>query len=68
MGIIPDYEVHNTIAGLRAGKDDVMEFALHFGIMDSRKEPIEEKINLYPNPVRDVLRYDLGDIQSAKLE
>jgi carboxyl-terminal processing protease len=28
IGIIPDYEVHPTIAGIRAGQDEVMDFAL----------------------------------------
>ncbi len=29
VGIIPDYEVHPTIAGILAGRDEVLEFALN---------------------------------------
>lgn len=34
QGIIPDYEVHPTIAGIRAGRDELMEFALNPALLN----------------------------------
>jgi carboxyl-terminal processing protease len=34
-GIIPDYEVHPTIAGIRAGNDEVLAFALNCDLLAS---------------------------------
>ena len=33
VGIIPDFEVHPTIAGIRAGQDEVLEFALDCSLL-----------------------------------
>jgi hypothetical protein len=35
VGLIPDVEVHPTIAGIRAGKDEVLDRALEY-LKDSR--------------------------------
>jgi hypothetical protein len=34
LGIIPDYEVHPTIAGIKAGRDELMEFALNCALLN----------------------------------
>jgi PKD repeat protein len=35
LGIIPDYEVHPTIDGIRAGNDEVLAFALNCSLLES---------------------------------
>ena len=35
IGIIPDYEVHPTIAGIRAGNDEVLQFALNCSLLET---------------------------------
>ncbi len=34
VGIIPDYEVHPTIQGIREGRDELMEFALNCALLN----------------------------------
>ena len=34
VGIVPDYEVHPTIAGIRQGRDELMEFALNCALVN----------------------------------
>jgi|GEM_PF-549336 len=35
VGIIPDFEVHPTIEGIRTGNDEVLEFALNCSLLES---------------------------------
>jgi len=58
VGIIPDYEVHPTIAGIRAGIDEVMAFALDCSLLGTREITVDEKFKLYPNPASRKLTVD----------
>lgn len=68
IGILPDYEVLPTIAGIRAGEDEVMDFALNCDLVDTKEVANSLSIKLYPNPVTDEIRYELGDQQAILLE
>lgn len=61
VGIIPDFEVHPTILGIRAGQDEVMDFALNYDFVGIKEGGIVGNIKLYPNPAKDEIRYDLAD-------
>jgi len=56
VGIIPDVEVHPTIEGIRAGRDEVLEAALYYipsNIAEQNASKLPEDIYLYqnyPNP------------------
>jgi C-terminal processing protease CtpA/Prc len=58
IGIIPDVEVHPTIAGVREGRDEVLEVALQYNIINSVEDNISNQIHIsnlylhqnYPNP------------------
>ncbi|MEM9723288.1 MAG: T9SS type A sorting domain-containing protein [Bacteroidota bacterium] len=70
IGIIPDMEVHPTIEGIRAGRDEVMEAAIQAldGTLTSTTGPVQQmKLQVFPNPGIDVLRYSLPkwEIQGA---
>lgn len=65
IGIIPDFEVHSTISGIRAGNDELLEFAFDYlncdlitGI-ESEIGLINSKIRFYPNPVSNILYYEI---------
>ncbi len=62
VGIVPDFEVHPTILGIRNGVDEVMEFALNFmdcGVLDIEEADSKKDIILYPNPVNHLLQYEI---------
>ena len=59
VGIIPDYEVHPTIEGIRAGMDEVLAFALDCSLLDIDQPGVTENIKLYPNPCQDKIYYAL---------
>jgi hypothetical protein len=59
VGIIPDYEVHPTIEGIRAGMDEVLAFALDCSLLDIDQPCVTENIKLYPNPCQDKIYYAL---------
>ncbi|MCK4662656.1 MAG: T9SS type A sorting domain-containing protein [Bacteroidales bacterium] len=59
VGIIPDFEVHPTISGMRSSRDEVMDFALNCSLINIKKISINEEIKLYPNPVKNEMRYEL---------
>ena len=43
VGLIPDIEVKPTIAGIRAGRDEVLEKALdHLGVRDAKLSKVGE--------------------------
>jgi len=51
IGIVPDIEVHPTIAGIRAGRDEIMEVALQTVSISSENKPADfELFHNYPNP------------------
>ncbi|WNJ20025.1 S41 family peptidase [Pontibacter sp. G13] len=68
VGLIPDYEVKPTIQGMRAGRDEVLEFALSCDLIQgtSSDDPITPRFEVYPNPtnkgihVRRTMEADLG--------
>ncbi len=78
VGIIPDYKVLPTIAGIKAGKDEVMEYALNFNFSIINENKISENINLFPNPTNNILHYkfanklpflmELYDMQGHKIK
>ncbi|MFT5266078.1 MAG: carboxyl-terminal processing protease, partial [Polaribacter sp.] len=59
VGIIPDYEVHPTISGIRAGQDEVMNFALECDLVEIEEVGTTGNMRFYPNPAKDEIRYDL---------
>ena len=59
VGIIPDYEVLPTIEGIRANKDEVMEYALQCALVGQEEIELSDQILLYPNPVVNELIYEL---------
>jgi hypothetical protein len=61
VGIIPDFEVHPTISGIRAGQDEVMDFALNCDFVDIKEIEIASNLKVYPNPAQDEIRYELAD-------
>jgi len=56
VGIIPDYEIKPTIAGIRAGKDEVLEFALHLGLESSKENEYFNNTKIFPNPAQDSIK------------
>ena len=78
VGIIPDFEVHPTILGIRAEQDEIMNFALNCDFVNIKEIETAGNIKLYPNPAKDEIRYDftndnpilfeLFDIQGHKLK
>jgi len=67
VGIIPDFEVLPTIKGIRAGKDEVMDFALNCDIT-SIKEELVANIKLFPNPATYEINFDLGEEIATSIE
>jgi C-terminal processing protease CtpA/Prc len=65
IGIIPDFEVHPTISGIRSGNDELLEFAFEYLNCDlitaiqSEIGLIKSEIRLYPNPVSYILNYEI---------
>lgn len=68
VGIIPDYEVHPTISGIRAGQDEVMSFALKCNLVGINEIETSIAMKLYPNPARHEITYDLADDTPTLLE
>jgi hypothetical protein len=50
IGIVPDYEVQPTIAGIRAGIDEVLAFALDCTLLGTPELDYREGFTVYPNP------------------
>jgi hypothetical protein len=67
VGIIPDYEVHPTIAGIRAGIDEVMDFALDCSLLGAGDIASDKDFKLYPNPFKDKLKYELTGIKDNQV-
>ena len=59
VGIVPDYEVHPTISGIRSGVDEVMEFALNCSLVGVEEPQVLESVKIYPNPASNKIHYDL---------
>ena len=73
VGIIPDFEVHPTIAGIREGRDELMEFALNTitncNIVNGLEQNnFDTNFKLYPNPTSGEVYYDLGNVESSIFE
>lgn len=45
VGIVPDIEVHQTIAGIREGRDEVLEAAMDCALLDGNNLESEEETN-----------------------
>lgn len=62
IGILPDIEITPTIAGIRAGRDEVMEMALSQVICDNvnaNQQWFARFIEVFPNPTKSFIRYQL---------
>ena len=68
VGIIPDYEISPTIVGIKARKDEVMEYALNFDFSIIDEKEITGNTILYPNPVNHILKYDFVEKNPHLLE
>jgi len=70
IGIIPDIEVHPTIAGIRDGRDEVLEAALEYNITSIADDDYSNQSQLprtyliqnYPNPFNasTIISYQVG--------
>lgn len=58
IGIIPDYEVHPTILGIRAQKDEVLDYALNCTLVGINDIQPHRKFSLYPNPANDNIKFE----------
>jgi len=58
VGIIPDYEVHPTISGIRAHQDEVLDFALNCTLVGIHDIETPEKFSLYPSPAEDYIKFE----------
>lgn len=67
VGIIPDIEVHPTIQGIRAGRDEVMETALNCNLVSVKTEKAGI-ISLHPNPTTNVISYELPTNEPSTIE
>ncbi|MFH1050687.1 MAG: S41 family peptidase [bacterium] len=62
IGIIPDIEVNPTIAGIKAGRDEVLERALDCSLISGIDERnISENIKIFPNPFVNSFKYSLTE-------
>jgi hypothetical protein len=68
IGIIPDYEVRPTIAGIREGKDELLEFALNCKWVKINEIDNKNQIILYPNPTTGEVMISSGDLQVRSVE
>jgi carboxyl-terminal processing protease len=59
VGIIPDIEVQTTISGIRAGIDEVLEYALDCSLVSQNEGVQIGEVLLYPNPFSGKLNYEL---------
>jgi hypothetical protein len=69
IGIEPDVELRPSVAGIRAGRDELLEYALqcsNFG--GTPPENYQPRIVLSPNPVTDRLRVNIGFDRRYTLE
>lgn len=57
VGILPDYYVRPTIEGLRAGKDEVLEFALNCYLKTDELNN-QVQIIIFPNPSDGIINYE----------
>ncbi|MEN0045924.1 MAG: S41 family peptidase [Bacteroidota bacterium] len=57
IGIVPDIEFHPTIEGVRAGKDEMLEYALNCDLIGATQPIVdsEDGIEVFPNPTADQL-------------
>lgn len=61
IGIVPDVELRPTIAGIRAGRDELLEYALQCVNFDATPPAnYLPEIILSPNPVSETLRVNIG--------
>ncbi len=68
VGIIPDYEVHPTILGIRSGRDEVLDFALSCDFVAEEIEVGRTEIKLCPNPTGGIINYELVDDTAISIE
>lgn len=63
IGVKPNYIVKPTIEGIRAGRDEVMEFALKCEYASPKTSgilSIDNEFKIYPNPVVDILSIEMN--------
>ncbi len=57
IGILPDFSIVPTIAGVRSGHDEVMEFALTCTLGTGNEKQRQPTLRLFPNPASGRLEY-----------
>jgi carboxyl-terminal processing protease len=69
IGIVPDVAIQPTIAGIRHGRDEVLEKALEISCILSVYEPNNTGVSfsVYPNPVKDLLKLQGSSIKSNEI-
>lgn len=57
IGIVPDIEFHPTVEGVRAGRDEMLDFALDCQLLELVRPEFAEGngIEVFPNPVKERL-------------
>lgn len=57
IGIVPDIKFHPTIEGVRAGKDEMLEYALNCELIGATQPIVESEngVEVFPNPTVDQL-------------
>lgn len=63
IGVKPNHIVKPTIEGIRAGRDEIMEFALkceYASPKTSGISSIDNEVKIYPNPVVDILSIEMN--------
>jgi len=69
IGIIPDIDLRPTIAGIRAGKDELLEAALQTVDIKTENKPLElVLLQNYPNPFNPTTRISYSLLNSGKAQ
>lgn len=72
IGILPDFEVLPTIEGIRAGKDQVLDFALNCDLVEIEdivaNVSASSDLRFYPNPATEEINYDLIKFGAVLIE
>jgi carboxyl-terminal processing protease len=71
VGIIPDIEIRPTIAGIREGRDEILEYAFNCNLLRSEYSVTSDlNMSIQPNPFFQSTRieYSLNDCSKVRLE
>lgn len=69
IGIVPDSMVYPTQAGIRAGRDEVLEKAISIACnLSVPNLPFRTYLKIYPNPATDVLNLQAENLITEKIQ